>query len=80
MFRRFANRCSDANSLELLGPVAALMRHSHRAEPPKGPNVRPPRPVPFFAMRCLSASTPLCAYRARESPIVARVFRAIGRG
>ena len=37
-------------------------------------------PFPFLAMRCLSESTPLCASRARESPIVARVVRAIGRG
>ena len=63
-----------------LGPVAPPTHHSHRAEPPKGLNVRPPRPVSFLAMRCLSESTPLCASRARESPIVARVVRAIGRG
>ena len=55
-------------------------RHSHRAEPPKGLDVRPPRPASFRAMRRLGASTPLRASPARESPIVARVVRAIGRG
>ena len=48
-------------------------RHSHRAEPPKGLNVRPPRPASFRAMRRLGASTPL---RASESRAIRRSSRA----